>query len=124
MLSSTAMCDLVGCSYRQLDYWTRCRYVVPAIEARGSGSGRRWTERQVRNVRLVYGLSQLGAKGDVLMRASMTAELIPEDNWAGTCYVTADGEFSLSPPLDPAWAVDLAQCAFPGRAAEQQLSLH
>ena len=50
MLSSYEVCRLAGITYRQLDYWCRTRRVVPAIEARGSGSARRFTKRQVQEI--------------------------------------------------------------------------
>jgi DNA-binding transcriptional MerR regulator len=123
MISSSEMCALAGCSYRQLDYWARARVVVPAIEARGTGSPRRFTHRQVRLVRLVTDLAALGAQQGVLQRAFELAELIPEDSWSGTAYVDMSGNLTLSPPPVPAWAIDLARCAFPGRAPVEQLSL-
>lgn len=40
MYTSVEVCRLVGCSYRQLDYWTRVGYVTPRVPACGSGSRR------------------------------------------------------------------------------------
>lgn len=122
MINATTMCELAGCTYRQLDYWVRGRVIVPAIEARGSGSGRRFSERQVRNVRLITDLARLGAQHDVLMRASMAADLIPEPNWVGTAFVTMEGEVLLAAPAEPAWAIDLSRCAHSGFET-RQLSL-
>jgi hypothetical protein len=111
MIGSTEMCHRTGATFRQLDYWCRNRVVVPQVEARGSGMHRRFSERQVRVVRLVHGLAALGAKHDVLMKASMSAELIPWDEWFGTVFVDADGDLTSSPPNRVAWSVDLAACA-------------
>jgi DNA-binding transcriptional MerR regulator len=49
--SSAQVCQLVGCSYRQLDYWTRAGLVSPTVPAEGSGSRRRWSSGDVERVR-------------------------------------------------------------------------
>lgn len=125
MISSTEMCRLAGCSYRQLDYWCRQRVVTPAKAANGQGSGnqRRFTERQVRTVRLVTDLAALGAQHGVLQRAFELAELIPESSWTGTAYVDMTGNLTVSPPPVPSWALDLERCSFPGLAPVEQLSM-
>lgn len=109
-ISSVEMCRLTGCSYRQLDYWTRARVIVPAVESNGPGSRRTFTERQVRNVRMVVQLAALGAQHDVLVRASMAADLIPEASWVGTVFIEADGTLSLEAPEGPSWAINLGHC--------------
>lgn len=119
MISSAEMCKLAGCSYRQLDYWTRQRVVLPARPACGTGTPRRWSERQVRNVRLVTALAALGAQQAVLQRASAVADLLPEDAWVGTAYVDMEGIVTFSPPVVPSWAVDLAPCALRSPLARQ-----
>lgn len=121
MLSSTEVIKRVGCSYRQLDYWCRCRVIVPSIEARGSGSGRRFNERQVRIVRLIHSLATLGAKHNVLLKAAMAADLIPWDEWFGVIYVDAEGDLASYAPASPSWAIDLAQCADPSTDPARQL---
>jgi hypothetical protein len=118
MIPSTEMCNLVGCSYRQLDYWTRNRVIVPAVEPSGPGTRRLFAYRQVRTVRLVTDLARLGAQRDVLMRASMLADLIPEDEWIGTLYVDEVGEISAT-PTGPGWAIDLDACVH-GRGGDQR----
>jgi DNA-binding transcriptional MerR regulator len=40
-------CRMAGISYRQLDYWARTGLIRPSIEARGSGTQRRYTYREV-----------------------------------------------------------------------------
>lgn len=40
MHTSAEVCRLVGCTYRQLDYWIRAGYVTPRVPACGSGSTR------------------------------------------------------------------------------------
>lgn len=45
--STHEVCELTGLSFRQLDYWARLGVIWPAVEARGSGSHRVWSEQQV-----------------------------------------------------------------------------
>jgi hypothetical protein len=123
MIGTTEMCRLAGCSFRQLDYWCRLDVVRPVVEARGSGNGRRFGERQVRNIRMITDLARLGAQCGVLRRVNEIASLIPEDSWTGTAFVDMSGELHLAPPNVPSWAIDLARCAHPGLAPVQQLSL-
>lgn len=60
---------LVGSSYRMVDYWRRAGVLVPMINAAGSGSQCRWTDEDVRALRVVVALSRLGAKSPVLTAA-------------------------------------------------------
>jgi DNA-binding transcriptional MerR regulator len=52
-LSSAQVCQLVGCSYRQLDYWTRAGLVSPTVPADGQGSRRAFSRRDVEQVRRI-----------------------------------------------------------------------
>lgn len=53
--------ELVGCSYRQLDYWCRSGQVECAVPAQGSGSTRRLAVREVQVAWVLTQLSRLGA---------------------------------------------------------------
>lgn len=57
LCSTPEVCRRAGCSYRQLDYWTRIGAVVPLVRARGSGTLRGWTEPQADAVRALTLLS-------------------------------------------------------------------
>lgn len=82
---------LAGCTYRQLDYWTRVGYVEPNVGARGSGSRRRFTGRDVAVVRAVTKLRDMGVVGTTLARAAAT--LADESKpWNGSVLVTLDGD--------------------------------
>lgn len=111
MLSSTEVLKRVGCTYRQLDYWCREGVITPTVEATGNGSRRRFSERQVRILRLIHGLAGLGAKHAVLLKAAMAADLIPHDEWFGVIFVDTEGDLASYAPGSPAWAIDLAHCA-------------
>lgn len=119
LISANEMTKRVGCTYRQLDYWVRNGVVAPVIGADGPGTGRRFTERQVKIVRLVAGLASLGARQTVLLKAAMAAELIPECEWLGMVYVDADGDLSAGHPGRTGWAIDLAVCASPDHSPHQ-----
>ena len=47
LVSTRVLCQLAGITFRQADYWTRCGYLTPAIEAIGSGSRRLFDENGV-----------------------------------------------------------------------------
>ncbi len=50
--SSADVCALTGCTYRQLDYWTRSGLIRPSIcEAAGYGTRRRWSRDDLGKVR-------------------------------------------------------------------------
>ena len=59
-MSSTEVCELVGCTYRMLDYWARTGRITgqPRGRATGSGHRRRWTQEQVAEARLLYTASR------------------------------------------------------------------
>jgi DNA-binding transcriptional MerR regulator len=55
--------DIVGISYRQLDYWARTDLVRPTLaDARGSGSRRRYSYRDLLELKLVKTLLDAGIK--------------------------------------------------------------
>lgn len=51
---SPAVCKIVGITYRQLDYWDRTNLVSPSVHsARGSGTQRRYSERDIFLLRFI-----------------------------------------------------------------------
>jgi MerR HTH family regulatory protein len=50
---------LSGCSYRQIDYWTRVGAITPSQEASGSGSRRAWDNEQVERLCMIATLARL-----------------------------------------------------------------
>lgn len=60
MIPSRQVCDTIGCTYRQLDYLTRCG-VKPAGSAANPGSGARrmWAAEQVVRLALAYHLTKV-----------------------------------------------------------------
>lgn len=55
------VCALVGITYRQLDYWARTGLLRPSVaEARGSGSKRRYSYRDVLELKVIKQLLDAG----------------------------------------------------------------
>jgi DNA-binding transcriptional MerR regulator len=63
--SGTAAASIVGITYRQLDYWARTDLVRPSlVDAAGSGSRRRYSYRELLELRVVKSLLDAGIKLD------------------------------------------------------------
>ena len=61
--SGTQASEIVGISYRQLDYWARTDLVRPAVaEASGSGSRRHYSYRNLLELRMVKSLLDAGIR--------------------------------------------------------------
>jgi DNA-binding transcriptional MerR regulator len=55
--------DIVGITYRQLDYWARTDLVRPSLaDARGSGSRRRYSYRDLIELKMIKSLLDAGQK--------------------------------------------------------------
>jgi DNA-binding transcriptional MerR regulator len=71
------VCALVGITYRQLDYWARTGLVRPSLaEARGSGSQRRYSYRDLLELKVVKQLLDAGVS---LQRARKALECLRSD---------------------------------------------
>jgi DNA-binding transcriptional MerR regulator len=61
--SGTKAAKIVGISYRQLDYWARTDLVRPSLtDAKGSGSRRAYTYRDLLELRVIKSLLDAGIK--------------------------------------------------------------
>lgn len=61
--SGTQAADIVGISYRQLDYWARTDLVRPAVnDAKGSGTRRHYSYRNLLELRMVKSLLDAGIR--------------------------------------------------------------
>lgn len=70
------VCEIVGISYRQLDYWTRTGLVAASVaEARGSGSQRVYSYRDLVEVKVIKNLLDGGLS---LQRARTAVEYLRE----------------------------------------------
>ncbi len=64
------VCALVGITYRQLDYWARTGLLRPSLaEARGSGSKRRYSYRDVLELKVIKQLLDAGVSLQSARRA-------------------------------------------------------
>ena len=71
------VCDLVGITYRQLDYWARTDLLRPSItDATGSGSQRRYSYRDVLELKVIKRLLDAGLK---LQQARQAVECLRGD---------------------------------------------
>lgn len=77
-LSSTEVCDLVGCTYRQLDYWARVDLIAAtAKQAAGSGTKRRFTARDLAMVHVVHQVMTLAPQNPHVRRFMNVAREAP-----------------------------------------------
>ncbi|MEG3586624.1 MAG: MerR family transcriptional regulator [Actinomycetota bacterium] len=61
--SGTKVTEIVGITYRQLDYWTRTELVVPSIDkGEGSGRRRRYSYKDLLELRVIKNLIDGGIK--------------------------------------------------------------
>lgn len=122
--SSIDVVNLTGCTYRQLDYWSRIGVIEPTREARGSGSQRRWSFTDACLVRAVTVLRQLGAFEPVLAEVVRAVE-VDESLWERVVVVTRAG--SVWPIVDMAgpegWLVSLKACRAYVRVQADQLAV-
>ena len=75
--SGPQVCRLTGVTYRQLDYWARTDLVTPSITpAQGSGSKRRYSYRDVLEVKVIKSLLNSGVS---LARARQAVECLRDN---------------------------------------------
>lgn len=68
--SGTKTATVVGISYRQLDYWARTDLVRPSlVDARGSGSRRLYSYRDLLELRVIKSLLDAGIKLESVRKA-------------------------------------------------------
>lgn len=68
------VCKLVGCSYRQLDYWDRTDLAKPSVSAaRGSGTHRLYSKLDVRRLLVIQALVDNGSS---LQQARLIVEAL------------------------------------------------
>ena len=86
--STTEVCALAGCSFRQLDYWCRIGLVRPSIAAgKGSGNRRAFSAHDAAVVRVI---SVIAGRTLPLNRLGHLAEFLddlPLQQWAATAII-------------------------------------
>lgn len=109
-------CELSGASYRQADYWDRTGVLVPAGDAKGSGSQRLYSLRQVQTMWVLRHISLLPhATRFVTARAVCEAEhfggwlLAADDHAELVPHVLALADL-LTDQVSPVAVLDLDRC--------------
>jgi len=99
--TTPAVCRMARVSFRQVDYWTRIGLIAPDTPARGSGSQRRFTGAQARDVAMVGRLRELGVGLDAIEEVLALLRSTTE----GALVVIAPGFVRVVEPLDVASAI-------------------
>lgn len=60
LLRSLEVCARAGCTYRQLDFWTRCGYVKAARPGKGHGTRRGYDDAEIAIIRRMAALVHVG----------------------------------------------------------------
>jgi len=93
----TQVCAIVGITYRQLDYWARTDLLRPSlVDATGSGSQRRYSYRDVLELKVIKRLLDAGLK---LQQARQAVECLRGDlgvDLASAQLVLADSRSILA----------------------------
>jgi DNA-binding transcriptional MerR regulator len=89
------VCRVVGISYRQLDYWARTELLTPSLaEARGSGTQRRYSYRDLVALKVIKSLLDAG----VALKTARVAIDYLRDHLGGdlaTASLVLDGSRSV-----------------------------
>lgn len=86
-----------GLTYREVDYWVRRGVLRPVVEARGSGSQRRFDPLEVRVAIVVRALRRMGAGLDVLAEVAVQLRERGDAGWHGWLFVDTHGLIRDSP---------------------------
>jgi len=82
------VCNIVGISYRQLDYWTRTGLVRPSVrDARGSGTQRLYSFQDLALLRIIKKLLDTGVSLQQVRKAIGTLRSLKEPE-VGTTIVS------------------------------------
>jgi DNA-binding transcriptional MerR regulator len=106
LFSTPDTCRMARVSFRQLDYWARVGTIEPVRPANGSGSVRRFTGEQVREVAMVGRLRELGVGLDAI---DEVLAVVRES--AGALVVISPDAVRAVPREDVADAVEAANGA-------------
>ncbi len=88
------VCTIVGISYRQLDYWARTNLLQPSIsEAKGSGTQRRYSYRDLLELKVIKRLLDAGVSLQSARRAIEVLRQSGED--VATANLVLNGSQSL-----------------------------
>jgi len=93
--SGPQVCKIVGITYRQLDYWARTDLVRPSLaDARGSGTQRRYSYRDLVRLKVVKSLLDAGVKLQTARKAIAYLRDDLGEDW-DTASLVLDGTHSV-----------------------------
>lgn len=99
--STFRVARILDVSYRQLDYWCRTGFFVPQVEAAGSGSRRRYSDRDLLDGAIIVALLDAGLGHDVLREVMPWVRSLSDDALRGGVLVLgASGSALVSTPAD------------------------
>lgn len=94
--SGTKTAQVVGITYRQLDYWARTDLVKPALaEAAGSGSRRLYSYRDLLELRMIKSLLDSGIKLESVREAFRFLRAEPDRDIAAAHLVICGNQVVL-----------------------------
>lgn len=99
LLSTRQVADLLGVSYRMVDYWARAsRLLAPTIGANGSGSSRGYTDEDLARLRKAACLVRAigGRDGGNTITVEFIEHFVREAVETIGGWVWAAGDFSLT----------------------------
>lgn len=104
MISSRVVCRTIGCSYRQLDYLTRCGVKPAGSPANpGSGNHRMWDAGQVVRLALAFHLAK------AMPGTSTFPDIAPAAMDPGLCAPPRRGYAMMThDPMEVRWAATWA----------------
>lgn len=108
MFSSTRTCDVVGITYRQLDYWARTGLFVPTGAATGSGSRRQYSFSDLVHLRVIKKMLDSGMKLQEVKRATDYLATRGQSIANADLVMTSDSVF-LHDPTQPEALYDLVK---------------
>lgn len=108
MFSSSRTCEIVGITYRQLDYWARTGLFVPTEGATGSGSRRQYSFSDLVNLRVIKKMLDSGMKLQEVKRATDYLIASGENVANADLVMTSDSVF-LHDSSQPQALFDLAR---------------
>ena len=90
-------CNIVGITYRQLDYWTRTGLVVPTVQAAtGSGSQRLYSFNDLLQLKVIKSLTDAGASLQKVRQAIDHARKMVDDWSKVTIVADESGVYALT----------------------------
>lgn len=108
MFSSKQTCDIVGITYRQLDYWARTGLFSPTEQAQGSGTRRQYSYLDLVNLRVIKNMLDNGMNLKEVRRATEYLVSQGEVLASADLVMTQDSVF-LHDANNPQGLVDLVR---------------